>query len=172
MTNTNRQSRKGPADPKRYDVALVPRRVVLSLSVITLMLLLCHVGLTLYHYEFDELPWLPSRQLFDVDEENNLPIWFSGFLLSIVAACSWLCARRKRDDKDSCMVHWYALAIGFLFPSLDEVSGIHETINSLIEMSSAILGGILATGVGFAYIPFLRQLPSGARTLFFSAGAL
>ena len=120
----------GSSGSNLYGVTLAPKRLTLYLSIIIVLLLSCHVGLTIYHYQIEELPWLPWRQLFDVDEENNLPTWFSGFLLSIVAVCVWLCARRKRSDRDSWQVHWYALAIGFLLLSVDEIAGLHETVNS------------------------------------------
>jgi hypothetical protein len=61
---------------------------------------------------------------------------------------------------------------GFLFLSLDEVAGIHETINSLIDMSWAVPGGIVAAGIGLAFIPFMRHLPLWAGILFFTSGAL
>ncbi len=108
----------GLSGPNLYGVTLAPKRLILCLSVIIVLLLSCHVGLTIYHYQIEELPWLPWRQLFDVDEENNLPTWFSGFLLSIVAACVWLCARRKRSDRDSWQVtgmHWLSASCCFLW---------------------------------------------------------
>jgi hypothetical protein len=46
--------------------------------------------LNVYHYQIEEVSWLPWRQLFDVDEENNLPTWFSGALLALAAGCLWL----------------------------------------------------------------------------------
>ena len=162
----------GSSGSNLYGVTLAPKRLIFYLSVIIVLLLSCHVGLTIYHYQIEELPWLPWRQLFYVDEENNLPTWFSGFLLSIVAACVWLCARRKRSDRDSWQVHWYALAFGFLLLSLDEIAGLHETINSLIDMNWAIPGGILTVGIGLSFVQFLRKLPFSTGMLFLVSGAL
>ena len=170
MPKSSRKGRRDPASTKPYSFSLFPDRLVRSLSAIAIILVTCHVGLTLYHYQVESLPWLPWRQLFDVDEENNLPTWFSGFLLSVVAACGWICAQRKRSDRDRWQVHWHILAGGFLLLSLDEVAGIHETINSLIVMNWAIPGGLLAAAIGLAFIPFLRGLPSRTAMLFLAAG--
>ena len=36
-------------------------------------LLLVHSAFTVYHYQVEEIEWLPWRQMFDVDEENKPP---------------------------------------------------------------------------------------------------
>ena len=155
-----------------YEVAFSTRRVVIGFVVAALFLLVTHSALTIYHYSVEEVSWLPWRQLFDVDEENNLPTWFSGFLLSVVAFFVWLCARRSRSAAEPWADHWYGLAVGFLLLSLDEVAGMHETVNSLIDMSWAIPGGIIAGVIGLAFVPFLRRLPGQTALLFLLAGGL
>ena len=62
--------------------------------------------------------------------------------------------------------------MGFLFLSLDEVAGIHETINSLIDMSWAVPGGIAAVCIGLAFVPFMRHLPLWVGILFLISGVL
>jgi len=116
--------------------------------------------------------WLPWRQLFDVDEENNLPTWFSGALLAVAAGCVWLCARQKREKQDRWVVHWYILAFGFLLLSLDEVAGLHESLNSMTDASWVIPGGIGALLVGLSFVPFLLNLPGRTRNFFIVAGGL
>ena len=155
-----------------YDVRVSPRFLVMMLAILALTLLFCHAALTIYHYQIEELSWLPWRQLFDVDEENNLPTWFSEFLLLTATALLWLCASRKRRDGDPSIDHWYVLTIGFLLLAIDEVAGIHETINSLIDPTWAIGGGLLALGLGVGFIPFLRRLPRKTAILFVVAGAI
>ena len=116
----------------RFEVTISDQVLMRTMLVAALILLACHAALTIYHYRVEELPWL-LRQLFDVDEEDTLPTWFSAFLLLIVSAFLWLCARRKRASADPWAVNWYILTVGFLLMSVDEVSGIHETVNSVIE---------------------------------------
>ncbi len=166
---------KGFADESAsegYRFSISQRFLVVLLSVLALALLLCHAALTIYHYQVSELPWLPWRQLFDVDEENNLPTWFSEFLLLTTVVLLWLCADKKRRDKDPSVDHWYTLTIGFLLMAMDEIAGFHETINSLIDPTWAIGGGLLALGIGLGFIPFLRRLPKRTAILFVVAGAI
>ena len=158
--------------PTAYDVRVSPRFLVTMLAVLAFALLFCHAALTIYHYQIEELSWLPWRQLFDVDEENNLPTWFSEFLLLTATVLLWLCAGKKRRDDDPSVDHWYVLTIGFLLLAIDEVAGIHETINSLIDPSWAFGGGLLAIGIGLGFIPFLRRLPRRTAILFVVAGAI
>ncbi len=157
--------------PSSYLIQVSPRFLVTLLAILALTLLLCHAALTIYHYQVDELPWLPWRQLFDVDEENNLPTWFSELLLLTATVLLWLCAGKKRRDEDPSF-GWYVLTIGFFLLAIDEVAGIHETINSLIDTTWAIGGGLLALGIGLGFIPFLWRLPRLTAILFALAGAI
>ena len=83
--------------PVRYDVTLSPRALARVLLLATLALLACHGALAIINYRVAELPWL-LLQLFNVDQENNLPTWFSELLLLIACACLWICAEQKRAD--------------------------------------------------------------------------
>lgn len=133
-------------------------------------LLLVHSVITVYHYRIEELDWVPWCQLFDVDEENNLPTWFSGFLLGVTAFWVWVAADAKRSASDRWWVHWKLLAMGFFLLSLDEVAGLHESFNTVTDVTWAIPGGILALVVGLMFFPFMWSLPSGTRNAFFLAG--
>ena len=61
-------------------IVIIGRRLSISLLVIAICLVAIHCILNYYTHEFEEVPWL-IHQLFDLDEENNLPTWFSSFLL-------------------------------------------------------------------------------------------
>ena len=155
----------------RYEVRLSSGALPLSLLLVALVLLACHAGLTLYHYRVEPLPWL-LRQLFDLDQENNLPTWFSAFLLLVAAALLWLCARQRKLDGDGWSGQWLVLAGGFLLMSLDEVAGVHETINSVIEVTWAIPAALLVPVLGLAFVPFLLHLPRRTALRFVLAGAI
>ncbi len=166
-SSTQRSGRSATAT--RYEVSVSIRALPRVLLLVTITLLLCHGALALYHYQVEKLPWL-VRQLFDVDQENNLPTWFSSVLLLVTSALLWFCARQKRTDEDSWAGHWYVLAVGFLLMSLDEVAGIHESINSAIVMTWAIPGGIAGAVIGIAFIPFRLHLPGRTAVLVAVAG--
>lgn len=138
-------------------------RLVLATA---LLLVSIHTGLYLYNYQIGELEWL-LLQLFDLDEENNLPTWFSSFLLLNNAFFLALMARSEQvQDK----VQWSLMSAGFLILAIDEVAGIHETFNSSIEMNWAIPGAILVAVVGVAFIPFLLRLRRALAGFFILSG--
>ena len=155
-----------------YRLEVEPAKMVVGFSLAAFMLLLVHAVLTVYHYQVAEIAWIPWRQLFDVDAENNLPTWFSGLLLGVTAFWVWLQADVKRAEADRWALHWRVLAIGFFVMSLDEVAGIHETVNTVSDVTWAIPGGILALLIGLSYFPFLWSLPKATRNAFVLAGCL
>jgi hypothetical protein len=130
-----------------------------------------HVLLNLFHYQVHELPWL-VRQIFDVDEEDSFPTWYSASALLLTSAILWVNATSQRKYQSSHTWHWYGLAVGFLLLSIDEIAGMHETLNSETEMSWAIPGGVLALFIGGVYLVFLCQLERHTAVQFVIGGAL
>jgi hypothetical protein len=162
-----RNSREAP----RFNVSVSSRSLPLVLIIAALVLLACHAAIFLYHYRVAELHWL-VRQLFDVDQENNLPTWYSQFLLLLASVLLWVCARQKASQGASFSGYWTTLAVGFLLMSVDEVAGVHESINSAIVVTWAIPAAFGALIIGLAFVPFLLQLPRMTALLFSVAGAL
>lgn len=108
-------------------------------------------------------------QLFELDEENNLPTWFSSYLLLNNALVLWLIAASKSD---AYRIYWIVLAIGFVVLSIDEVAGLHETFNTAIDTNWAIFGGLIVLGVGVCMIPFLLSLPFRLALWFIISGSI
>lgn len=127
------------------------------LLIVTLVLVSVHLGLYYYNYEVEELPWL-LLQLFDLDEENNLPTWFSGFLLLNCATFLFIYSKSALLQKKQ---YWGFMAAGFLLLAIDEVAGLHETFNSSTEINWALPGAILVLLVALALVPFLLSLRRG-----------
>lgn len=151
-----------------YQFNLVVRDYTVTLLVLALVLVGIHVGLYFYNYRAEELPWL-LLQMFDLDEENNLPTWFSSFLLLNNAFFLYLYSIQPGLQK---RFHWSFLAAGFLLLAIDEVAGLHETFNSSIDMNWAIPGGILVLFVSVVFVPFLLSLPRRLALRFMIAGSL
>ena len=147
----------------------VNARVYCKLLLILLVgFVAIHICFNLYNYQVAETEWL-IHQLFELDEENNLPTWFSSFLLLNNAFFLYLIAREK---KDKFRFHWLILAFGFLVLSIDEVAGVHESFNTAVDINWAIPAGIVVMLVGLAYIPFLLSLPRRLAILFIVSGVL
>jgi len=130
-----------------------------------------HVLLTMVHFQVIELPWY-LRQIFDVDEEDSFPTWFSAFGLLLTSVVLWVQARRQHTAAAPWRWHWSGLALGFLVLSIDEIAGMHETLNSVIEQSWAVPGAIVVALMGGIYLSFLAQLDRRTAVWFAIAGAL
>lgn len=135
--------------------------------------LACAVCLVVVHVFFSALlhfnhdvHWL-MVQLFDLDDENNLPTWFSSFLLLFVSFALMTLVTPPKDR-----LYWQLLAAGFLVMSIDEVAGLHESLNTAIEMNWAIPGTVLVAAVGVWFAPFLMRQPARLRWLMMLSGLI
>ena len=155
----------------RYQLDLSEWRLVRYLTIAVVGLLAVHSLLQIWHYQVDEVPW-PLRQLFDVDEEDAIPTWYSTSALLLASVLLLLISRRKQADRDPWVGYWYGLSLTFAALSLDEVAGFHETVNGMVDYSWAILGGIAAAVFGVAYLRFLWHLPARTRWLFVVSGCV
>ncbi len=154
-----------------FDITFNRRRLIRFLTWITAWLLFMHGTIMIYHYQVSEVGWY-FMQLFDVNEEHNLPTWFSGFNLLIATLILGIIVKEKRRLEDDMTFRWTVLFVGFCFLSIDEVAVLHETVNSVIEPSWAWGGLVIAVVVGVYFIPFLRSLPKRSFRDFFLAGAV
>lgn len=141
------------------------------LWLIVIGLIAIHVVLNVVHYEVVEVPWY-ARQLFDVDEEDSFPTWYSSAALLLTAVTLWINARRQRAAGSPLHWHWQGLATGFFLLSIDEIAGVHETMNSLIDGSWAVPGAVLAALIALAYLKFLAQLDRKTAIQFVIGGAI
>jgi hypothetical protein len=123
------------------------------------------------HYRWHRGHWL-LRDAFDLDAEENFPTWYSAASLLASAALLYVIADGKARAADRFSRYWYVLAVGFLTMSVDEIAGLHETLNTVSSTSWTYYGAVLAAVIGLAYIPFLRHLPAPTRNRFIVAGLI
>ena len=64
------------------------------------------------------------------------------------------------------------LSVGFLALSIDEVAGLHESINTAIEISWAYPAAVLVLILGLSFIPFLLSLERRLAVLFVTSGLI
>ena len=117
-----------------YQLDLSTGNLVRYLSFIVIGLLAVHSLLQVWHYQWQEVPW-PLRQLFDVDEEDSVPTWYSASALLLASVLLFLMSQRKRADRDPWVRYWYGLSLAFAALSLDEIAGFHETLNDMVNYS-------------------------------------
>ena len=157
--------------PKHRIVSFSSESFIKGSALLCLALLVIHCVLTIVHYRLLELPWL-LRELFDVDEEESIPTWFSSSMLLITSLNLFLIAHVARLEKERDAPYWWGLGAGFLFMSVDEIAGFHETLNSVTEFSWALPGLIVAAIIGGAYLGFLTRLPGAFAVKFMVAGSV
>jgi hypothetical protein len=161
-----------PGSVPPVTVDLQTRQFLIVLWSVAFGLVSIHVALNLFHYLLHELPWL-ARQIFDVDEEDSFPTWFSAFILLLTSVTNGLMARRDSQAGGGNAAPWTALGIGFLLLSIDEIAGMHETLNSMdLPFSWTVPGAILAAFAGGVFLPFLLRLPRAIAIRFAVGGAI
>lgn len=120
------------------------------------------------------------QQQFILDQENNIPTWFSSGLLALSAAMAALLAIADRNRTDNRRRYWWALAGLLLVLSMDETASLHETFSSSLQQGLGV-GGVLHFGwlvaaiplvlaAGLFFLRFVLRLPPRVRTLIVVAG--
>ncbi|MCA9524434.1 MAG: hypothetical protein KC609_25885 [Myxococcales bacterium] len=116
-------------------------------------------------------------RFLSLSAEGNLPTWYASSLLLVAALLLVAIARSARRDATE-TAHWWVLALGFFYISLDEAVEIHEGWSDYISSSGiayfgwVIPAAVIVVLVALAYVPFLRRLPRWARLGFLVSGAI
>ena len=105
----------------------------------------------------------------NLDRESSLPSWFSSSLLLITALLMLWAAFGDRAAGHRTSAGWTVLAVGFVYLSLDEATGIHETFAAIGSVAAdvwpiftsrwLIIGVPAVLAAGILFTPFLRRLP-------------
>ncbi len=118
---------------------------------------------------------------FDLDEELNFPSYyatvsllFCSLLLAIITF-----AKKKNGEQ---YIYWLGLAVVFLFLSVDESIGIHESLKSKLQVALHTSESFYSVWVIpysislviflLVYVKFVFNLPSKTRILFLIAGSV
>ena len=122
--------------------------------------------------------------MLSVDEEGNIPTFFSASMLLFAAILLGIIRAFKQKVSNPYTFHWLSLAFVFLYLAFDEAASIHEL---LIRPTRELIGA-WATGIfyyawvipampmvivlAFAYLRFWLHLPIRTRAFVFVAGLL
>lgn len=107
-----------------------------------------------------------------MDEENNIPTWFSSANLMLAGAMTLLLAAGKWQQRDRWRMHWALLGSGFLLLSMDEMAGLHESLNAVTEASWAIYALPLVLVLALVLLRFLYNLPGRTAVIFILSGVI
>lgn len=152
--------------------AVRPKKLIYFLSFITFLLLMAHIFGLVHKYIFhapDDI------QTFDLDQEGNIPAFFSTCLFLINAALFFLLWKVK-DCVDGSRKIWLFLAGLLFFLGIDEFAALHERlikpVKSLLPVSGffyyawIIPYGIALVVLAFFLVPKLWKLDRPTRSGF------
>lgn len=97
------------------------------------LIIIMYLGNHFINYPFD---WFSD--FIDIDNENNLPAWYSAIQLFILSIFLGIFAIDFSDSKNQLTRLVWFVPLLFLFMSLDEIAMIHETLG---EYSDFLLAG-------------------------------
>jgi len=151
-------------------------------TVVGLLVVSMSVRLSQVEAELD-FPGLWSLQRwFDVDGEGNVPSWFSCVLLFLCAQTMWALSLRGADETRRWQRQERALAVVFVYLSIDELTQIHEQtiapLQRMLDLSGALFFGwtvvaVPLTGLfALLMLGYLRALPARTGRGFVLAGLL
>ena len=167
--------------------SLTPERAALTLGAVAAALVLVHVAAMQAYFNpalgLDERFGLSYWQLavFDLDEEESFGTWFSSGILFVAGVlllnqAGALCPDRSselRSAESSEHRWWFVLGLAFVFLSVDEVVGMHELMNTLMEENPwTVVGFPVLVLVGLSYLPFLWRYRGRTAVLFVVAGVI
>lgn len=145
-------------------------------------------GLGIAHVLFNFLKCFLGRdwvwgfsRLFDLDNENNIPTWYSSITLLICSGLLAIISHQKQQQGDRFTRYWYGLALIFLGLSIDEASSMHEVFavfNESLQLDGffrfvwVIPAIFLLVIFGLFYWHFVQALPPKIKRLFLLAAGL
>ena len=159
--------------------SLRAERVALTLGAVMAVLIVAHV--LAMQANFNPTLRLKERigfhywhvSIFDLDEEESFGTWFSSGILAMAAALLLHQARVVRAQGAAWGRWWLVLGIGFCVLSMDEVVGMHEYVNTLLDNTRWTVFGFAIFGlVALAYLPFLWHHRWRTALLFILAGLI
>jgi hypothetical protein len=159
--------------------SLRAERVALILITILAVLILVHV--IAMQANFNPALGLKERfgfhywqlAFFDLDEEESFGTWFNSGLLFAAAVLFLQRARILRAWGDGWHRWWQIMGIGLCILSIDEIAGMHEWVNTMLEeVPWTVVGFPILIMVGLAYLPFLWRYRWRTGLLFMLAGAI
>lgn len=163
---------------------LSPQNLVWTLAKIILFFTITGIAsayLKSANYPLPSSEWFAD--LFDLNNEFNLPAWYQAFALLFSAGLLAVIVHFKRQQRDHFLPRWRFLAGLFFFFFIDEVFSIHEiliipavrealNLPALFYHTWVIPGAILVGIFCIKYLKFFQHLPFKFKRLFLLAGSI
>ncbi len=162
---------------------LSPRKTTRFLVVLVCSLVLCSLFFQFSIYFLPDYPLRDSLALIsNVNYEQNIPSLYSWSALLFCAVLLAIIAKVKKNIGDRYANHWRALAVIFVYLSLDEAISIHERFieplrtslntSSFLYYAWVIPGAIFVIVFLLGFLKFINALPPKTKRLFLTAGTV
>lgn len=167
-----------------HKISLSSAIVVRFLTIAAIMLVLASIGGQFFRFALGHGHVKGLVPLFYLDQEQNIPTYFSCLLMLMAALLLGQIAVLQRKQRLSHVSRWIVLCLGFVYMAYDEAFSSHE---QLVTPMRNLLGGEnlgilyyawVVPGIGVVLIlgiwlfPFLLQLSSPTRSRFLLAASL
>jgi hypothetical protein len=159
-----------------------PNTVLITAVTATVLIVIAGLLSSYITYELNNGESTLLLKLFDLDEEQNIPTFFSYFLLSFCCFLLIIIYLQQRGLKSKWSTYWLFLAIMFFILSFDEAASIHERFSLPVRTYLGTTGwlrfgwiipaGFFVSTIGLMYIRFIISLSGRIATLSFLSGIL
>jgi hypothetical protein len=158
--------------------------LVRVLTIIAVILILASIGGQISKYEFGHDYVKGLVPMFYLNEENNIPTFFTVVLMLFISLLLSLIANINYKLGIRHTAKWAILSIGFLYMAFDEGFAIHENLTSpfrglmgdtnlgIFYYAWVVPGIILVLFLGAFFTKFLLQLPVATRSRFLVAAGI
>ncbi|MGF1567984.1 MAG: hypothetical protein ACFCVD_07920 [Nodosilinea sp.] len=162
-------------------ISVSHRKIIWFLSLFLLGLTLINLAGQIFGYFFDQERLEGLRQLFDVNNENNIPTWFSAINLLFCSVLMWLIATIQQQHKKPQALYWRGLSVIFFLLSLDEASSVHELFipigeafgfDGFLRFFWVVPGMFFVAVVAIIYWKFILTQPARIRNLILTAATV
>ena len=157
------------------------KKVALTLQIAAILLTAAHIAGAISTYMLGHANVYGLIDTFDLNNENNIPTFFSTFLLvsssallAVIAGGSTVAARDAG--------YWRWLSIIFLYLAVDEDASLHEMLIDPVKEVLHVGGPLFFAWVipyslallvfGAFYLGFVLRLPKRTRWLVIAAGSM
>jgi hypothetical protein len=155
---------------------------VLCLALADIVTLLYNHGYLAWFLPIPDPNANAEIDLFSLDEERNIPTWYSSSTLLVCSVLFATIAAAEKRGEGRYLLHWRALSIVFLLMSMDEAVSIHQRTSSfvagLLNTSGLLYYAWVVPATAFllvfalTYLKFFLDLPQRVRRLLLVSGVL
>lgn len=171
--------------PQENDISLNRQTIIRALSATIFFLLAASTAGQVARHIFGHSELMGFVRLFYIDQEGNIPTFFSASLLLCASLLLALIGHLTKHTNDLRWRQWTILAFALLYMAIDEASAIHELLHAparelighrnatgILNYSWVIFGITFVLAFALSYLKFLFSLPARTRTQFIVAAAV